>query len=143
VFKNLIDKLFLIKEIRSREGVVHFKRWRLLATPFMSIYIHYIPKSDEDTDPHDHPWDFLSIGLKGILREYNKEGELSPKRRMGSFSCMKTSEFHRNIVIEPFWSLVFVGRRKHDRWGFWTSEGWVDFEAYRKQKNNRKEVGIT
>ena len=143
MIKKLIDKFFLIKEIKSKQGVVHFKRWRLLSTPWLSIYIHYIPKSDEDLDPHDHPWDFLSIGLKGILREMNKDGALSPERRIGSVVGMKTTEFHRNIVVEPFWSLVFVGRRKKDPWGYWTKDGWIDFETYRKIKNNRKDIGTT
>ncbi len=39
---------FLVKEIKSKAGELHFRRWRLLQLPFFAIYIHGIYKSDED-----------------------------------------------------------------------------------------------
>lgn len=52
---SIIRKFFLVKEIISKEGEVHFRRYRLLATPWFNIYIHNIRRSDEDIHMHDHP----------------------------------------------------------------------------------------
>lgn len=66
---KIIRFLFLVKEIKSRYGHVHFRRYRLLSTPWFSIYIHHILKSDEDKDPHDHPFNFSSLILSGAYQE--------------------------------------------------------------------------
>lgn len=36
---------------------------------FGNIYLHEIMRSDDDPDPHDHPWDFTSIILRGGYRD--------------------------------------------------------------------------
>src|SRR5271157_1654536 len=66
----IIRKLFLIKEIISQKGQVHFRRYRLLSTPWFNVYLHQILKSDEDRHFHDHPWSFFSFLLKGSYREW-------------------------------------------------------------------------
>jgi hypothetical protein len=129
--------LFLIKEIRSKSGEVHFRRWRLLSTPWFNIYIHNILKSDADTDAHDHPWNFTSIILKGSYQEYNELGELSPIYKCGSIHSLKTTEFHRLKLIKSATTLAITGKRKHDPWGYMTEGGWVDFKTYRQNKNKR------
>ena len=60
----------LVKEIRSKKGELHFKRWRILSTPWFNIFLHFINRADEDKDLHDHPWSFWSIILKGGYIEF-------------------------------------------------------------------------
>ena len=62
--------LFLVKEIKSKAGELHFRRWRFLETPWFGIYLHYIAKADEDKHPHDHPWSFVGIILWGGYEEF-------------------------------------------------------------------------
>lgn len=40
--KNLLNKYLLVKEIVSKTGVVHFRRYRLLSLSKFNIYIHNI-----------------------------------------------------------------------------------------------------
>lgn len=67
--KDLFRKLFLIKEIKSKLGILHFQRWRIVQTPWFSIYIHRIFREDEDQHCHSHPWSFVSFILNGSYTE--------------------------------------------------------------------------
>lgn len=69
LLSKLINSLLLVKEIKSKQGEVHFRRYRLLQTPWFAIYIHHILISDQDKDMHDHPWNFTSVILEGAYRE--------------------------------------------------------------------------
>lgn len=123
----------LIKEIRSKKGELHFKRWSILSTKWFNIYLHYINKADEDKDFHDHPWSFWSIILKGGYIEYNRDGKV---RRTFLHSCYRKKEYPHKIgeLIKPTWSLVITGKGGR-KWGYHTKSGWVDFETYRNNKN--------
>lgn len=134
---------FLVKEIRSKEGELHFRRWRILSTPWFNIYIHRIYVSDWDKHAHDHPWNFTSIILKGSYQEYDEHGNLSPVRKFGTIHSLKTTAFHRLHLLKTATTLVFTGKRIHDPWGYMTEDGWKDFKTYRKEKNNKIEDGET
>lgn len=43
-----------VKEIVSRDGVRHFRRWAILQTRWFNIYLHCIEQSDQDKDLHSH-----------------------------------------------------------------------------------------
>lgn len=140
---KLIRKLFLVKEIVSKYGQVHFRRYRLLQTPWFAIYIHQILRSDEDLDPHDHPWDFTSVILEGA---YHEDSWYPPH-----FDTMQSNDYYSGDVIEhkavdahklrliskEVWTLVFVsGRSRY--WGYQTKAGWIGHEEYRLLKNEGK-----
>lgn len=134
---------FLIKEIRSKTGELHFQRYRILETPWFNIYLHYIAKSDEDRDPHNHPWSFRSLILRGGYAEWIWEGDetklLVDRRvyRPGSVAVSLSQKLYHKIVLDkPTWTLVLTGRRHEKPWGYLTEDGFVDFETYRKRKNN-------
>ncbi len=61
----------LIKEIRSKEGILHFKRWEIFSsTKFnFSIYLHGIYKADQDLHLHNHPWNIATLILWGSYIE--------------------------------------------------------------------------
>ena len=64
----------LIKEIKSKSGEVHFRRWEILKTRCGSIWLHAIYKADQDKHLHNHPWDFKSLVLKGSYLEQTEKG---------------------------------------------------------------------
>ena len=66
-----IRNIFLNKEIISKEGVLHFRRWTIFSCYYFSIYIHQIFKADEDLHLHNHPWNYCSIILYGSYVERN------------------------------------------------------------------------
>lgn len=140
---SLFRKLFLVKEICSKQGVVHFRRYRLLQTPWFAFYIHQICQSDSDKDMHDHPWNFLSLILKGAYREASKlypdfnsivQRDCNP----GNIISHSRMDAHQiTLLTKVVWTLVFTfGRRSI--WGYQTPQGWIRHDEYRKLKNEGK-----
>jgi hypothetical protein len=138
---------FLIREIRSKEGVLHFKRWRLLSLPWFSIYIHGIYKEDLDEHLHDHPWNIWTIVLSGgyIEQVKNLDGTYSTIRRKRFHTgYRKADQFHKILTLlrPKTYTLAIVGRRDHD-WGYDTEKGWVDHITYREWKNKTRDTEST
>jgi len=136
----LIRKLFLVKEILSRTGVLHFQRYRLLQTPWFAVYLHRISASDEDRHAHDHPWDFASFILRGSYREVWSKAPTwfafnTRVVKPGSLIRHDATDSHQIKLLSPVvWSLVFTG--KHTGvWGYQTEWGWMGHETYRRRKN--------
>ncbi len=145
MIKEIIRKLFLIREIVSKKGEVHFQRYRILQTSLFSIYIHHILKSDEDKHPHNHPFSFLSIILKGGYVERlwnlkNNKYEMDYTASLaGSYIYRNTKQFHHITLVDPTWTLVFVGKRTNDKWGYLlNNQSILDNESYRILKNTGK-----
>lgn len=136
---------------------VYLTRWRLLATPFGSIYLHQLHADDNDRVLHDHPWTFISIILRGGYVEtwadsrlaafaeaqgsYVGRGARAAGRvrertwRPGSVHRIRRGEFHsiRELRRTPTWTLLFVGPRRHE-WGYATETGWVRFDDYHRRR---------
>lgn len=51
---------------KTVDGVVsvYLRRWYLFKSKHFNIMLHNIRRSDDDPDPHDHPWGFVSIILR-------------------------------------------------------------------------------
>ena len=97
------------------DGSVYMRRWWLLPYNWtgIAVRIHEIVQSDEDRHPHDHPWWYLSIILKGGYWEITPcpecdgheewrgclvcNGELEFKEWYGPGSVLlrRASHFHR------------------------------------------------
>lgn len=146
LFSRIIRKLFLVKEIVSQMGKVHFRRYRLLSTPWFNIYIHHILSSDLDVDPHDHPFSFHSLILKGAYQElckyepYFDEGFHCCKHYAGQVVVHKAEDAHKITLLTPdVWTLVVTSGRTRD-WGYRLSDGtWVQHQEYRRLKNSKEE----
>jgi hypothetical protein len=108
----------LIKEIKSKEGVVHFRRWQILKTPWFSIYFHGIYKADEDEHLHNHPWNYVSICLWGSFFEASIN--LIKLIRPFSVSKQKSSRFHKILKLKSkvVYTLFFVSDRIDGEWGY-------------------------
>lgn len=143
---QLIHKIFLEKEIMSKAGVLHFRRWRILSTPWFGVYIHRIYKADDDKYLHDHPWDYWSMVLTG---SYNEETETSPrpghgKENMlvpGSCNSRRGEQFHKikSLNSKSVTTLFITGKRRRD-WGYKVGKYWVHNEYYRKNKNIEEQL---
>jgi hypothetical protein len=140
---RLIRKLLLVKEIVSKEGVLHFRRYRLLQTPWLAIYVHQICKSDDDLFPHDHPWSFASCILEGAYQEdawYPPHFDVrcSNTYYSGDVIEHEAEDAHKlTLISKEVWTLVFTSGRER-LWGYQTKGGWVDFQTYRQLKNEGK-----
>ncbi len=135
--KSFIDKIFLIREIRSQKGELHFKRWRLIACPWFNVYIHLIAKADQDKHMHDHPWSFMSLIIHGGFAEQTIDG--TKIRRPGSISFNKAEKIHKITHLATLTrTFVITGPRKRD-WGYRLKNNtWINNELYRELKNSGK-----
>lgn len=141
MIKDWFRKLFLVKEIVSRQGEIHFRRYRVIQTPWFAVYVHQICQSDLDKDMHDHPWNYTSLILKGIYREASR---LFPyfdeTRNTINSSCdlvsHRAEDAHQLTLLTPeVWTLVFTSGRNRV-WGYRLSDNsWMDHKTYRKRKN--------
>lgn len=125
--------------IHSKAGDLYLTRWRVLATPFFNIMLHRIDGPDPDFHPHDHPWAFISLVLKGGYHE--KVVTPGPKSYLDtqeykhhkwfSFHKMPQGLYHKIIGLDgrPVWTLVLTGPRRSD-WGFLTPTGHVPWKQY-------------
>ncbi len=131
-------KLFLVVEISSREGVLHFRRYRLFSCRWFNVYIHRIYQNDKDHHCHSHPWNFVSFILWGGYREIRfVEGQppLSYERKAPCVFRCTTDQFHKIVALyKPTTSLVITGRRKSE-WGYQTDEGFMTNQQYREYKD--------
>lgn len=101
--------------------------------------VHWILKSDDDRAMHDHPFDSISIVLKGGYWEHKPDGSrkwCGP----GTVIRRKAEDVHRlelvselsehgQIYYQPCWSLFIMGPWRRD-WGFHTGYGWVYWRDY-------------
>lgn len=143
LLSKLVNSLFLVKEIKSKQGEVHFRRYRLLQTPWFAIYIHHILVSDQDRDMHDHPWNFTSVILEGAYREASSYPPIFDKIYVrdyysGDVIEHKAEDAHKiTLVSNEVWTLVFTSGRNRE-WGYQTPAGWIGHKEYRQLKNEGK-----
>lgn len=124
----------LIKEIKSKSGELHFKRWEILKTPFGSIWLHAIYKADTDKHLHNHPWDFTSVVLKGSYIEQTTLG--NKKQHPGKINIRNGADYHKILeMISPVVYTLFFASKPKRQWGYRVAGEFVDHETYRERKN--------
>lgn len=111
-------------------------RWFLVPpNRYCQVYGHRFIKSDDPT-PHDHPWHFFSIVLRG---RYFEESVGRPVRRRtpGHLAFRRSAHTHRVMLAtdergheRPGTTLVVTGPWLRP-WGFWCDRKrfipWQDF----------------
>lgn len=138
---NIIRKLFLAKEIKSKSGILHFQRWRILSTPWFDINIHRIFRPDEDEYLHDHPWNYFGMILAGSYDEQYSDAMFTGMNPMnpGSFGFNNAERFHKIYRLNtPSVTTLFINGRRRRDWGYKVDFLWVQHEMYRKNKDKMK-----
>lgn len=127
--------------IPCENGLVYLVRLRIIQTPWFGIYLHDIHEPDADRDPHNHPWSFVSIVLRGHYVERLYEDPNSDifhsrlhARMRWSLHKMGRTSAHRIIEAAPgLKTLILVGPRRSN-WGFFTENGYVPWQEYEGAK---------
>jgi hypothetical protein len=128
MFEAFLRRWFKHKELGWEEHGEKFTRFELLRTPWFKIYFHILTAPNFLPTSHDHPWDFLSIILKGGYWEQVKCGKVH-WRWPGSI-LYRPAEFVHNIKTKgTAWSLVFSAPKRRS-WGF----GKCQDESFDKSK---------
>ncbi len=145
-----------INDIMGREDVtqLYLRRFILLKNRFFRLYLHKIVRSDDDADPHDHPWGWATIILRGGYVDERWDGGYTPKEIMvrgprtiveeeimtpGTFRRRRPGHLHRLRLFterRPTWTLVFTTDSNRP-WGFVTADrGWIQWEQYLKERRH-------
>ena len=128
-----------VKEIISKDGTLHFRRWRIVYTPWFTINVHGIYKADEDKHLHSHPWNFISIVLKGSYTE-ELEDDRYNLRYPGKIEKRTKDVFHKILELhsKSIYTLNIMWGTEEDKWGYQVDGKYVDHETYRKLKRDNK-----
>lgn len=106
------------REHLGRPECPYLYRWSFVFFNF-SIRIHHWIRSDVKTHFHDHPYDFLSIVIKGSY--HNITPNARTKVSAGSVWISKGTELHYlEIPRGGAWTLLFCSR-PYKKWGFFVN----------------------
>jgi hypothetical protein len=135
------------RDIMRDDKSIYLRRWYILDTPWFGLKLHKILLSDHDC-VHDHPWDFISLILKGGYVEHTEipkpsfvgathfkddgvEGEYVKKvskiYHPGQILFRKAEHRHKLEIHQPCWTFVITLKRRR-KWGFWTKLGFVHWK---------------
>lgn len=125
--------------IVGKPGNPMLERWRLVQTPWFGLYVHFIYREDLDREPHDHPWWFGSLVLRGGYDEelhadkarYPSRAPVTVTHGRWSRHGFPLADAHRITKVRPGTvTLVLVGHKQRI-WGFYQDFGgqvvWVDY----------------
>jgi hypothetical protein len=118
----------------GRPGNPMMQRRRLLSTPWFGIYVHLIYREDLDPVPHDHPWAFRSLVLRGGYVEelHTRPGSLDGpthlvERIAGRLHRFPLHHAHRIVSVRPDTVTLVVVGRKVRSWGFYDGAAFIDY----------------
>lgn len=97
-----------------------------------NIFIHKIVQSD-GRHLHDHPWNYITVILKGGYKEYTPLGVYN--QSPGHVLFRRAKSLHRLELYhnEPCWTL-FVRFKQKRKWGFIVNGQWIDCKTYHNAK---------
>jgi len=154
---NWLLRLLPKRIINGREAAdqPYMIRYTVLNLFFVGVYLHHILRSDDDVIPHDHPWPFFHLILKGgYYEEYpplplwhvvtHKRIPASVHFRGPGYWAFHRAKYLHRVSMEvdrdgnelPSWSLVITGPRTRE-WGFLTPTGWVQWKTYLDGKHEQ------
>jgi hypothetical protein len=132
LYGKLRKPSFLIGDDPTRP---YLRRWYLIPrNKHFNIYLHHVLRDDEDRALHDHPWESLSLCLKGQLGEVSRAPDGSHVTRTikaGTFVRRSSTFAHRLFLIHgvPAWTLFVTGPRVRE-WGFLCPRGWRHWREF-------------
>lgn len=124
----------------------YITRLDVLRTPWFEVKLHFMHGPDPERDPHDHPWPFLSLILRGQYvesRHLSWEGSYNNGQLIGVaqhssvhvhhwFNWMPDPEqAHRITWCAPGTVTLVLALGRRREWGFHTRNGWVRWRDYK------------
>lgn len=147
------SKIWVRKDIMNCEGDVYLRRWMVLRSENINVYLHCFERSDEDRCLHCHPWPFLSLILWRGYWEHTEEvapcilphQKVRPSPMLYSIPVKKrkwpgmilwrpATWKHRVELVSKnrSWTLVVRFNRTRE-WGFYPGGKFVHFSQWLKE----------
>lgn len=122
---------FVVPDFDSDED--YLRRLRIVQTPWFGVYLHRIGTPDSRPTLHDHPWNFVSIVLRGGYWEcVPRFGDYADPQPVRWINRKRAEDLHYILTLDrvPTWTLVLVGRRRRV-WGYLDRDGtWTRFDQH-------------
>lgn len=122
--------------ITNDVGVPYLERWYVFPkNRWFKVYVHRFLRSDEDRALHDHPWDFVSVILRGRYIEHREQGSTLRLPFSVAYRPAETRhrvQLYRNLVTgieDPCLTLIVTGPKVRE-WGFWCAERFVHWRQW-------------
>ena len=113
----------------------YLRRWHLLKTRWLRVYVHQILRDDDDRALHDHPWRNATWVLETGYLEVTPSGRRE-LRAPGDLVVRRAEAAHRIELLEnrdgaplTAWSLFVTGRKTRE-WGFHCPRGWRHWRVF-------------
>ena len=114
---------------------------RLLQKLGIAVRVHEILRSDDGRDPHDHPWGYVTVILKGGYFEtrYSSQGVKLDKTWHGPGSILyrPAGSWHRlDVPNGMVTTTLFITGPKVQSWGFNVDGKKVPYYEYLEKKGD-------
>ena len=101
----------------------YLSRLRIVQTPWFALYLHRMDGPDSRPTLHDHPWNFVSLILRGGYVERRLDPatmRVTERHRVRWVNRVRTHDAHAITALlrVPTWTLLLVGPRRRT-WGYW------------------------
>jgi hypothetical protein len=134
--------------IPCQSGIQYLARLRIIQTPWFGVYLHDIYEPDGDRDPHNHPWKFISIVLRGyyVERVYpDPAGHphyfLAHMHKRFSAHRMDTTSAHRIVTAAPGLKTLILTGKRQSGWGFYRDGEYISWQDYEELIRPKYEKG--
>lgn len=108
------------------------------------LYLHKFLRSDDDRAPHDHPWWFVSIILKGSYTEYSwvSDDDFEIRRRTAPSIAFRGLNTRHRVELDrewyddfrrdrykSVWTIILTGPDVRG-WGFWCADEFIPWRQF-------------
>ena len=148
--------MFFTKRIIGEEKDPYLIRWIIFQTPWLSLYVHKMVRSDYERALHDHPWPFISLVLSPYAEWWyrkhgsryrinwgrDKQADWNTEFRDGVLTytvhkrgdiLVRGAHWRHRVIVEdldkPGWTMVLTGPRVR-WWGFWPKGSWCHWKSF-------------
>lgn len=104
----------------------YLRRWVAQLGAF-SIRVHHFHRSDDARFPHDHPWWFLTLVLRGGYYDVSQGEDGDEIDVLHAGSIRFRPALHRHMVLVDYkanpkgcWTIILTGPHLRN-WGFWVN----------------------
>jgi hypothetical protein len=120
-------------------------RWAWLRDRLPSARVHCIRRPDIDRHPHNHPWFFRTLILRGAYVECREVTTLAAwnsvsyhYRHAGTTTTMGEHDFHSITAVEPETWTLFITWKYLGTWGFRVNGDVMPWREYKKAYKTKR-----
>lgn len=130
-------------EVIGNEECPVMYRWTLVNRFGCKLLLHHFLPNGDDPEPHDHPFDFVTLVLSGsyIDESWDEIGRLTGSQGLafvkveermtrGMLRRRRAEHMHRTLISpNGCWTIIATGPKRRE-WGFLWRNVWMPMQKY-------------